>query len=67
MYPRKMNFDSNGRVEIGTAMPNMSIIQYKEWQDILKIAETNQNVKRALDQLKTTYYLSKENHNDSKT
>lgn len=62
MYPRKMNFSNDGNLGIGTTMPNMSIIQYNEWQDILKTAETNQAVKRALEQLKTTYFLSKEDH-----
>ena len=61
-----MRFDSNGNIGIGTSSPSYSIKNYNEWQEILEMAETNPAVKSALDKLRTTYYLSKDNGN-SKT
>ena len=56
-----MRITSNGNIGIGTTTPNTRIVEYNEWTDILKAADTNPAVKIALDRLKTTYYLSKEN------
>lgn len=57
----RMRISSSGNLGIGTSAPGKSIESYSEWQDILKEAETNPAVKIALERLKTTYYLSKEN------
>lgn len=56
-----MRIDSTGNVGIGTISPSSYINNYNEWEEIQKAAETNPAVKIALDRLKTTYYLSKEN------
>lgn len=55
----RIRLDPTGNLGIGTTT-DMSISNYTEWQSILKHAEHNPSVKKALDQLKTTYYLSKD-------
>lgn len=57
----RIKISSNGNVGIGTTAPSMSMTRYNEWADILDAAETNPAVKIALEQLRTTYYLSKDN------
>lgn len=52
---------SDGNVGIGTGRPSQIFESYDEWTEILKLAETNTAVKTALDKLRTTYYLSKDN------
>jgi hypothetical protein len=54
---------SNGNIGIGTGGPSQSFESYNEWADILELAKTNPAVKSALDRLRTTYYLSKEDGN----
>lgn len=61
----RIRFSSDGRVGIGTTMPDVSIADYNEWQSIIEIAKTNPAVKLALDKLKTTYYLSKDNGSET--
>lgn len=63
-----MRFDSNGNVGIGSVSPSkkLSMSEYTEYIDILEMAKTNTAVKLALERLRTTYYLSKDNGN-SKT
>ena len=62
-----MRIGSDGNIGIGTAGPSskMSMQDYNEYIDILKLAETNPAVKSALDKLKTTYYLSKDNGSET--
>jgi hypothetical protein len=64
--PRAMTISSNGNVGIGTSAPSEILGAWGEWNEILKLAETNPAVKIALDKLMTVYYLSKE-HGNSKT
>lgn len=61
----RIRFSSDGRVGIGTTMPNTTIENYNEWQGILELAKTNPAVKLALDKLRTTYYLSKDNGSET--
>jgi hypothetical protein len=61
-----MRLVSNGNLMVGTSSSPSSVELYKEWQEILEMAETNPAIKSALDKLRTTYYLSKDNGN-SKT
>lgn len=61
----RIRFSSDGRVGIGTTMPKTTIENYNEWQDILELAKTNPAVKLALDKLRTTYYLSKDNGSET--
>jgi len=58
-----MRIDSSGNFGIGTKSieSHSSINQYEEWVDILKLAETHPAVSSALEKLRTTYYLSREN------
>ena len=62
-----MRIGSDGNIGIGSASPRtkMSMQDYNEYADILKLAETNPAVKSALDKLKTTYYLSKDNGSET--
>lgn len=62
----RMKITSTGNIGIGTISPSYSIESHNEWQKILELSETNPAVKLALDKLKTTYYLSKQ-EDDSKT
>lgn len=61
----RMRLSSDGRIGIGTTMPEMTIENYNEWQSIIELAKTNPAVKLALDKLKTTYYLSKDNGSEA--
>jgi len=61
----RFRISSNGNLGIGTTPPSMNINQYNEWSDILDTAEKNPAVKAALDRLKATYYLSKENGSET--
>jgi hypothetical protein len=60
-----MRIDSSGNIGIGSigtsTKSHSSINQYEEWVDILKLAETHPAVSSALEKLRTTYYLSREN------
>ena len=60
-----MRLDSNGNIGIGSGglSAKMSMNDYKEYVAILRLAETNSAVKSALDKLRITYYLSKEDGN----
>jgi hypothetical protein len=62
-WTEAMRIDSSGNFGIGTKSieSHSSINQYEEWVDILKLAETHPAVSSALEKLRTTYYLSKEN------
>lgn len=61
----RIKISSNGNIGIGTTIPAMSVKNYTEWSDILDAAKTNPAVKIALEQLKTTYYLSKDNGSET--
>lgn len=61
----RFTMDRNGNIGIGTNAPSMPITVLDEWFEIHKLAETNDAVNSALDMLKTTYYLAK--NNGSKT
>jgi hypothetical protein len=63
-----MRITTNGNIGIGSGAPNrpMDVDAYNEWNDILKLAETNPAVKSAFDKLRITYYLSKDNGNKEK-
>lgn len=65
LYSDKMSISSNGNIGIGSGglSAKMSMNDYKEYVDILRLAETNSAVKSALDKLRITYYLSKEDGN----
>ena len=61
----RIGSDGNIGIGIGSPHPKMSMQDYKEYVNILKLAETNPAVKSALDKLKTTYYLSKDNGSET--
>lgn len=56
---------ADGNIGIGTDNPSTPLILVDEWLKIHNLANTNESVKIALDMLKTTYYLAK--NNGSKT
>jgi hypothetical protein len=60
-----MRIDSSGNIGIGPISPKskLTVESYNEWNGILMLAETNPAVKTALERLRTTYYLSRENGN----
>jgi hypothetical protein len=60
-----MRIDSTGNVGIGTSAPISSLDNYNEWQEILDAAKVNPAIKIALERLRTTYYLSKENGSET--
>jgi hypothetical protein len=63
----RVRIDSSGSLGIGTINPGkrFTMDSYNEWNDILKSAEKNTAVKSALDKLRTTYYLSKDNGSET--